>query len=387
MKQRQMTITFKNEPVGRLIQQPGDGSTVFEYAPDQVQDIACGLPVSEGVHRWSGGLHPVFQHCSAEGVLRQAQAEASKLDQQDDFGLLAAFGSDCIGAIGFIKDAADEDAPLAAVTAANPPSGLIAGRTISGVQLKRFAYELSAGKFVVATENSPATHIAKIAEARLPNIVGNECYTLHLAKHVLGADRVTEFQRVDLADTQEDALLLTRFDRSDTGKKIRLEDFAQILKVPRGSDFKGKYQSSHEAIGSAITQFSSAPIIDLVHFFKLVVFNILIGNADAHLKNFSLLEVGDGLRLSPAYDLVNTCLYQQYDRNIALGMNGSKPALEEIVRKDVIAFGRNLGLLENAIIRSLDDVIARLSSQSRSKSDPSDPYWIFVGGQIVRLAA
>src|SRR3546814_1162819 len=88
-----------------------------------------------------------------------------------------------------------------------------------------------------------------------------------------------------------------------------MEDFAQILMRPREADFKGKYQGSYEEVAAAIDRHSARPQIDRARFFSALVFNLIIGNADAHLKHWSLLERPEGLRLSPQYDPLNTLLY------------------------------------------------------------------------------
>jgi serine/threonine-protein kinase HipA len=150
----------------------------------------------------------------------------------------------------------------------------------------------------------PATHIAKFNCDDLPTLVQNEGLSLRLAREVLGIEVVTKAVVARLVGIDIIALVVERFDRQGV-MRLRLEDFTQILGKPRGQAFDGKYQSSYEGAATAITRFLSRAQIDLDRYFRLVVFNLVIGNADAHLKNFLLLETPDGLRLSPAYDLVN----------------------------------------------------------------------------------
>jgi serine/threonine-protein kinase HipA len=83
----------------------------------------------------------------------------------------------------------------------------------------------------------------------------------------------------------------------------------------RGRDYAGKYDASYEDVAELIKSHSSRPLIDLGRIFRRLIVFALIGNCDAHLKNFSLLETPTGLRLSPAYDVVNTALHDHYERS------------------------------------------------------------------------
>jgi serine/threonine-protein kinase HipA len=115
------------------------------------------------------------------------------------------------------------------------------------------------------------------------------------------------------------AYLVRRFDRTPDGKKLRCEDFAQIL----GED--DKYTGSMERIGKRIRELSAVPGLDVQLFFERVLLNFLLGNGDAHLKNFSMLESADGgLRLSPAYDIVCSKVVLPRESDCALTLNGKQ---------------------------------------------------------------
>src|SRR5690606_21787479 len=178
-----------------------------------------------------------------------------------------------------------------------------APRTVSGVQRKLLAWHDGTGFRPSIDPDDPATHIAKFNSHEEPTLVQNENLSLRLAREILGEGEVTRAAPAVVAGIDGLALLVERFDR-DAGARLRLEDFAQILGKPRGPEFGGKYDSSYEEAASVITRFSSRPRLDLNRYYRLVVFNFALGNADAHLKNFSLLERPEGLRLSPAYDLL-----------------------------------------------------------------------------------
>lgn len=127
------------------------------------------------------------------------------------------------------------------------------------------------------------------------------------------------------------AYITRRMDR-EGHDKLAMEDMCQLTEKLT----EDKYRGSYEQIGKAILKYSANPGLDLVNFFELVIFSFLIGNADMHLKNFSLLENSAlGMVLSPAYDLVNTALVNPADNEeMALTLNGKKNRID---REDFIA--------------------------------------------------
>lgn len=351
-------MTYKGRRAG-LLSEVGD-DTRFVYDAGWTQPIACALPVETREHFWRGGLIPFFEHLGPEGWLRGRQARAGGTPDQDDFGLLLNYGADCIGAVGIVPPdgahvhpLADADAVEAAATAA--------GRTLSGVQKKWLVFRDQGGFRPSTGPRDPATHIAKFNRQDLPSLVQNEDLSLRLAREVLGVDAVTAAAVGTVRGEEGIALIVERFDRLGD-VRLRLEDFAQILERPRGREFDGKYNSSYEEAADVVARFSSRARIDLDRYFRLVAFNLVIGNADAHLKNFSLLEQGDGLRLSPAYDLLNTLVYPRYDSFTALAIGGEKRAFDSLHRDLVAGLGVSIGLPPRAVDSALAQLAQRFAA-------------------------
>jgi len=136
------------------------------------------------------------------------------------------------------------------------------------------------------------------------------------------------------------AYLTKRIDRAKKGK-LAMEDMCQLTERLT----EDKYHGSYEQIAKAIQKYSVTSGLDVVNFFELVLFSFLTGNADMHLKNFSLLEQpGLGMVLSPAYDLVNTVLVNPADdEEMALNLNGKKKKLK---KQDFVAAMNTLKLDE-----------------------------------------
>lgn len=121
------------------------------------------------------------------------------------------------------------------------------------------------------------------------------------------------------------AYITKRIDR-DKGNKLHMEDMCQLSERLT----EHKYYGSHEQIGKVISRYSVNPGLDLVNFYEQVLFSFLTGNADMHLKNFSLIDQpGMGYVLSPAYDMVSTALVMPSDtEELALNLNGKKKKLK-----------------------------------------------------------
>jgi len=146
------------------------------------------------------------------------------------------------------------------------------------------------------------------------------------------------------------AYITRRIDRDKSGKKRHLEDMCQLTERLT----EDKYKGSMEQVAKVILKFSSNPLLDVIHFFEVTLFSFLTGNADMHLKNFSLLhEPGQYIRLSPAYDMLSTrLLISERDdpEEMALTLNGKK---SNFMLKDYSQFAKTIGLTDKQFEKSL----------------------------------
>ncbi|MES0489267.1 MAG: HipA domain-containing protein [Leptospirales bacterium] len=130
--------------------------------------------------------------------------------------------------------------------------------------------------------------------------------------------------------------------------KIHMEDMCQLTNRMT----EDKYKGSHEKIARTIKEFSVNPLLDVINFYEMVLFSFLTGNADMHLKNFSLIKdprfKGNrtGYILSPAYDMVSTALVINDDEELALTLNGKK---RKITRNDFETALTTIGVHEKSI--------------------------------------
>ena len=189
--------------------------------------------------------------------------------------------------------------------------------SISGVQVK-FSIRLE-GKKLRKTE-SKGEYILKptpVGIQRAEEVPANEHLTMQLARQVYGIP--TALNGLIFYADEEPAYICKRFDRKEDGTKFRQEDFAQLAERTEETHGKNyKYEFSYEDAAALMKKYIPASMPELEKFFRLVLFNYLFSNGDAHLKNFSLLETTDGdYILSPAYDLLCTRLHSPNERDMA----------------------------------------------------------------------
>jgi len=159
---------------------------------------------------------------------------------------------------------------------------------------------------------------------------------------------------------------IKRFDRYSKGKRLAVEDFAQLL----GKSRETKYQSSMEQVATVIEEYCTFPALEKSRLFRLSIFNFLVGNEDAHLKNFSLLTRKDGsITLSPAYDLLNSTIVIAGSEQLALSLNGKKNKLKRIDFIDY--FGRDRLELTEKTIDSILETYARKLPEWKTLIDAS----------------
>lgn len=183
-------------------------------------------------------------------------------------------------------------------------------------------------------------YILKPQTDRFANLPENEDLTMHMAE--AAAIKTVPHSLIRFADG-ELCYITKRVDRTNKGEKIAMEDMCQLSERLT----EDKYKSSYERIAKLIRQYSSAPLLDTVNFWEIIVFSWLTGNADMHLKNFSLFRPGENYMLTPAYDLLSTALAMpEDDEELALTLNGKK---KRIKREDFEKAMLDSGMDDKAI--------------------------------------
>ncbi|WP_077921403.1 type II toxin-antitoxin system HipA family toxin [Spirosoma sp. 209] len=230
--------------------------------------------------------------------------------------------------------------------------------SISGVQEKE-SLLLDRNQLRLTQAGEQGTYMLKPIPRdvlKVDQVPANEHLTMQIARQVYGID--TAANALVFFQDGAPAYLTKRFDVKPDGTKWGVEDFASLAgRTNQNAGPTFKYTYSYEEAGLLIRQYVAAWRVEIERYFRLVVFNFLFSNGDAHLKNFSLMEsaYGDYL-LSPAYDLLNTHLHVD-DTDFALDnglfADGYRSAIFTRTNhpglSDFTEFGRRIGVADRRI--------------------------------------
>lgn len=293
--------------------------------------LSLSLPVR--VERFPQGVVRAFlDGLLPEGAARRAIARDVGTAPTDTVGLIRALGRDCAGAV--VVQPADEPAPPGATTATAEPLGpedmeslvralrsapLGAGGrvriSLAGVQEKLVLTRMPDGRWGRPVDGTPSTHILKPEIAHFPATVENEAFCMRTAGH-LGL-RVAPVETTTTA--RRKLVVVERYDRhvDATGSVLRIhqEDLCQAMGIPPEAKYQEDGGPSLARIARLLAEVSTVDAVD--RFLAAITVNALLGNGDAHAKNFSLLHLETGvIELSPLYDLL--CTLQYGDDRLAM---------------------------------------------------------------------
>ena len=286
--------------------------------------LSLSLPVSS--RRYTQGVvRPFLDGLLPEGESRKSIARDVHVPERDTYGLIRALGRDCAGAV-VIQPIEDSAPPAPTTTTAEPlspdeidvlvrdlksaPLG-VGGRvriSLAGVQQKLVLTRMQDGSWGRPVDGTPSTHILKPEVAAFPDTVENEAFCMRVAKH-LGLD-VASVGTTKIGGRK--LIVVDRYDRvvaaDGTVRRIHQEDFCQATGVAPETKYEEDGGPSLLRIAGILRDVAAPDSLD--RLLKAVTVNALIGNGDAHAKNFSLLHTEDGaLTLTPLYDLMCTLYY------------------------------------------------------------------------------
>ena len=361
---KRLQVLLQGEPVGILEQTPS-GRIEFRYADAWLQKegahpLSQSLPLEARVFDerecvgFFGGLLP-------EEHNREIIARNLGISAQNDFAMLREIGGECAGAVSLIE----VDAPvlpgaqdyqfitedeLVALLAQLPQRPLLTGQdevrlSLAGAQNKVALYKSERG-FALPLHESPSTHILKPEIEGFPNLVENEAYCLRLA----AACGLPSASAEPAQFGSHRCLLVQRYDRSVNAdgniQRLHQEDFCQALGVPSRVKYQNEGGPSLSDCFDLLRRAASSPGRDLIRLFNAVVLNYLVGNNDAHAKNFSLLYRFEGNRriveLALLYDLVSTASYSELSPKMAMKI-GDQYLPDKLRQSDWERFWESIG--------------------------------------------
>jgi serine/threonine-protein kinase HipA len=334
-----LEIRLGDRLVGEITGLGGD-RTVFAFDPQYADDPA--RPTLSLSFQTAAGellrdqqptrtrLSSFFANLLPEGDLRIYLAERAGVKTAREFPLLAVLGDDLPGAVT-ARLPGGEEFSFAGEGEAELPGVRQRRRTLrfslAGVQLKFSAVARAHGGLTIPASGAGGDWIVKLPSTRYEGVSENEFSMMTLARAIKIDVPETRLLKLDeIEDLPEgigrltgDAYAVRRFDRPTAGERVHMEDFAQVFRLyPEEKYSRASYRNIAEVIWREIGE------AGLVEFIRRLVFNALIGNADMHVKNWSLLY-RDGISptLAPAYDFVATTAYLP-DDNAALKVVRSK---------------------------------------------------------------
>lgn len=346
-------VYYKDTYAGRLQEEPG-GRVTFTYDPSYLEAkqpaIAYTLPLQSVPFISERGLPPFFDNLVAEGWFRNAQAKALGVDPNHRFSLLLGFGFDLAGAVSVIDPEPQKHYQLDHTDEATL-AALLGRASISGVQRKLLVVKDNE-TFRPVKPNELSTHIAKLASGNLQHLLELEFLTTLAVRHLLPNDNVVDMEMVNLPAIHEPALVIPRFDRSATGKRLHhFEEFNQLFGKYSGDD---KYEGGYEDMGQFILNTPNCIPAEADKLLRRILACLLTGNTDAHFKNFAMFHTRDGLRLTPLYDLVASSVYREY-QSIALHIAGVRNlAIGKLEDKHIIKMGEQFGMKGDLVLDPVD---------------------------------
>lgn len=237
--------------------------------------------------------------------------------------------------------------------------------SISGVQLK-YSLKLNGNKLELCETNGQyiikpiptANHLEMMEDA--PE---NEHLTMQIASQIFKIK--TANNALIYFKDGTPAYITKRFDVKEDGTKYIQEDFAQITNSTNETHGESyKYEGSYLEIGELIRKYVPASMIAIENFFKIIIFNYVFSNGDAHLKNFSLIRNDFGeMELSPSYDLMSTIIHTPGERDTALDLYDKDHESEYYAtyghygRMEFIEFAKRLGIVEVRYMRIINEFI------------------------------
>jgi len=339
------------------------GRITFEYLPEYLESdkpaVATTLPkTGQAITTGSGATPAFFAGLLPEGRRLNAIAARIKTSIDNELRLLLELGTDTVGDVQIVSDL-DQSKKSTAIRIPKDTSKLDLEKLRSeyfdsaAAGLPGFQDKISSRMLNAPARKQGLEYILKFNPQEAPFAVENEYYFLRQANRV--GIKTAEFEL--LTDSEgKHALSLQRFDRrvvNGETERLAMEDACQVLNLYPAS----KYDLGFEEVARSLITHCSAKKVAALELFRVLVFNYLIGNGDAHAKNFSILRFDDSeWRISPAYDLLCTRYYE--DSTMALTLDGKDHGW---TRALVLSFAQEFGIPRNLAERELDSMLQKLS--------------------------
>ena len=359
-KQYQISIERNGQmvPVGQINGENYE-TAQFAYSDQYLKDgnavpVSISLPLQRESFSVSRTRH-FFEGLLPEGFTRRSVAQWLHLDENDYLSILHQLGKECLGAIQMLAEGETQTASYEKITEQQVKALAAEGAqksaeivtkshlSLTGASGKvGLYYDESGDQWYLPGGTAPSTHIVKQSHVRLEGIVTNEQLSMRAAAKC-GIDVPDSFI-IELGSGKDSEVLYAtkRYDRTFKGSvktieglrcplRLHQEDFSQAMGIPSAQKYEKDHAGYMRRMFDILRKYSANPIQDQQKLWDMIVFCYLLGNTDAHIKNFSLLYGEDlrSIRLAPAYDLVSTTVYESSTREMAFSV-GNAVLIDEI---------------------------------------------------------
>lgn len=331
-----LNVYLNNDFVG-ILSKDDNGGICFQYDKNAKSQLSLSLPIREEVYLnkdckgFFNGLLPESEH------VRISIGKKYGINPKNDFSLLNAIGYDCAGAVAFFEDEpknlkeyyeikgnvlSDDEFEKYIKELPKKPLALGSDKRLSlaGAQDKT-AIVIINGNVAIPKDNVPSTHIVKPASNGLSETIENEYLCMKVAEK-LGI-QIPYIKICQANNTQY--LLIERYDRKindDKIKRIHQEDFCQASNIASAYKYQAEGGVDFKRCIEILKR-TTRPAVSIKKFVELMIFNYLIGNNDAHGKNFSILHYDNGeIVFAPAYDILCTSVYPELSSKMAMKIGG-----------------------------------------------------------------
>ena len=328
---------------------------------------------------------PFFENLLPEGDIRAAIARLKHVSEKNTFGLLGEIGGDCAGAVslwpagekpkpaGGYKTISDKR--LAELLGGLRKRPLLAIEdelrlSLAGAQDK-LPVHYDGSRLGLPKGSAPSSHILKPGSRDFAHMPINEHFCMRLAAASGLPVPTSEVLRKDSA-----LYLVQRYDRtrSPEGALARIHqiDFCQALNLPSSKKYEQEGGPSLAACFEVIGRYCAQPARDRLQLISWVIFNCLVGNADAHAKNLSLLIGEEGVSLAPFYDLISTAVYRGLTAKLAMKIGGENRP-DWIQERHWKAFAESSGANPRIVWQRMAELSVKVPEKAREVLADLDP--------------
>lgn len=392
-----LDVYFHADLVGRL-ERLEQARLRFTYSPSRQRSsgasLSVGLPL-RGEPFEDRECRPFFAGLLPEGDFLKAIARAFQVSATNPFSVLAEIGGECAGAVSLAAPGTEppvvsspppvwlDETQMSKLLSELPNRPLMVGLdgdddrvrlSLAGAQDK-LPVLARGNELGITRGRPPSTHIVKVPIFDVEGMVANEAFCMALARQ-LGLETA---KAMPIRAGELDALLVNRYDRIEVGSevdRIHQEDFCQALGRLPEQKYEADGGPGVKECAGVLRRHSAAPAVGLLAFLDALIFNFLIGNADAHSKNYSLLLEGKtSPRLAPLYDLLSTRVYgHRFGRKMAMKYGGEY-RFDRIRGRHLDRLAGDLGISSRATRLRFEDMSSRIATGCPGARDDLPAEW------------